>query len=232
MITDAELRALSDGQRADLMRRLAALEAARVAGGDAPGAVQVQARGAVRAVRPLSLRPAPMSPAAAHAKHRFLLIITLACAALIPWIVVLAWSLPPRYVVDDWAATWVGLDTMLLVCLAGTAWLAYRGRQMVIVVALVTGTLLLCDAWFDVLTASSRTDVILSVASALLVEIPLAALLFGGALRLIRMTVHQAWALAGLPGEVRLWRVPLLISRPAATVVSPSPMDAPDRTPA
>jgi Zn-dependent protease with chaperone function len=200
MITDAELRELGDEQRADLMRRLVALDMARGAAG-------------------WEESPTPLPPAAVHAKHRFLLIITLACAALIPWIAVLAWNLPPDYVVANWAATWVGLDTVLLACLASTAWLAYRSRQMVIVMALVTGTLLLCDAWFDVLTASSQTDVILSVVSAVLVEIPLGVLLFGGALRLIRLTVHRAWALAGHPGKVRLWRVPLLVPPPATDSV-------------
>jgi hypothetical protein len=206
MITDAELRELTDGQRAELIRRLVALDMAR-------GAAWEE-------------RPSPLPPAAVHARHRFLLIITLACAALIPWIAMLAWTLPPDYVVANWAATWVGLDTALLACLASTAWLAYRSRQMVIVMALVTGTLLLCDAWFDVLTASSRTDVILSVGSALLVEIPLAVLLFGSALRLIRLIVHRAWALAGHPGKVRLWRVPLLVP-PRVTDPVREPVEAP-----
>ena len=32
-----------------------------------------------------------------------------------------------------------------------------------IVMSLVTGTMLICDAWFDVMTASSRTDLLVSV---------------------------------------------------------------------
>jgi hypothetical protein len=42
----------------------------------------------------------------------------------------------------------------------------------------VTGTLLVCDAWFDVLTSRGTSAVAQSIVEALLVELPLAALCF------------------------------------------------------
>jgi hypothetical protein len=48
----------------------------------------------------------------------------------------------------------------------------------VVIFAFTTATLLSCDAWFDVTTASGRADMFTAIASALLLELPLAALLF------------------------------------------------------
>jgi hypothetical protein len=45
---------------------------------------------------------------------------------------------------------WVGFDLVGLAAFAATGWAIWRGRQMVIACLLVTGTLLCCDAWFDV----------------------------------------------------------------------------------
>jgi hypothetical protein len=42
----------------------------------------------------------------------------------------------------------------------------------------VTGTLLVCDAWFDVLTSHGTGNVAQALAEALLLELPLAALCF------------------------------------------------------
>ena len=44
------------------------------------------------------------------------------------------------------------------------------------VAATVTGTLLCCDAWFDVLTSRGASDITQAVLSAVLIELPLAAL--------------------------------------------------------
>jgi hypothetical protein len=46
------------------------------------------------------------------------------------------------------------------------------------VTATITGTLLCCDAWFDVLTARGLADTAQAVISAVLIELPLAALCF------------------------------------------------------
>ncbi|MGE5226534.1 MAG: hypothetical protein ACM3OO_06625 [Planctomycetaceae bacterium] len=143
----------------------------------------------------------------------FLGVLTVSCLVLAPWIVILGVELPKRYVAAHWDVAWVGFDTALLLGLLVTAWAAWRRRQIVIVTAIVTATLLLSDAWFDVTTARASQDRLLSMLTALLIEIPLALLLLGAALRLITVTVRTVRAtLDGDPGRVRLWRVPLLLS--------------------
>jgi hypothetical protein len=57
-----------------------------------------------------------------------------------------------------------------------------------VVTAFATGLLLVCDAWFDVMTADAD-DIALSLVTAFVVELPLAALLIAGSLQRFRMLV-------------------------------------------
>jgi hypothetical protein len=125
---------------------------------------------------------------------------------LIPWIVYLSITLPDRYIANNWIATWVGFDTLLLLFMASTAVLGLLRRQLLILTGFTTGVLLVCDAWFDVMTAAPA-DRWLSVLTATLGELPLAAVLITGALRILRLTATRLYALdPGMP----LWRIPLL----------------------
>jgi hypothetical protein len=63
---------------------------------------------------------------------------------------------------------------MLVVALLATACLAARGNRFVGLLATVTATMLVLDAWFDVNT-SSRADRPGAILSALFIELPLAA---------------------------------------------------------
>ena len=76
---------------------------------------------------------------------------------------------------------------------------------------IMTGTLLVADAWFDLTLSYGSSGFTMSVVSAVLAEFPLAFILFAGARRLIRVTVQTVMRLAGIDGPVPpLWRVPLL----------------------
>jgi len=151
------------------------------------------------------------SPQAEHARHRFLILMTASSAVMIPWIVLLAVTLPRRYVASHWGATWVGFDAALLSGLAATAWFAWRRGQAVVVAAIITSTLLVTDAWFDVMSAASLTDRAMSIASAVVVELPMAMVLFFVACRLLRVDGLRARSLAGETGpDVALWKLPLL----------------------
>ncbi len=66
-----------------------------------------------------------------------------------------------------------------------------------IVAALFSATLLLTDVWFDVMTAAPRNDLLVSIASAVFGNIPLAMLLAVVAYRLIMATAHNARRMAG-----------------------------------
>jgi hypothetical protein len=101
------------------------------------------------------------------------------CAlVLIPWIALLFATLPRHYVANHWPIAWGGFDVGLGLALATTGVLVARRSPYAEVTATVTGTLLICDAWFDVLTSRGTSDVAQAVASAALVELPIAGICF------------------------------------------------------
>ena len=89
---------------------------------------------------------------------------------LLPWIAYLAYSLPSRQVSADSDIAWAGFDVMLLAALASTGYFALRRSRYLATAA----TLLVVDAWFDVVTTlpGQRLE---PVALAAGVELPLAA---------------------------------------------------------
>ena len=142
----------------------------------------------------------------------------IACTVLVGWIIVLGLTLHRSFHTQHWKGAWVGFDLILLLAFAATGWAFWRGRQIVIACLIVTGTLLCCDAWFDVLLDAGTSDVWLSVASALIVELPLAFLMFNAARRLIRLSAVVA--VGGAGSTERLRRHPR--GRPAAAVEDPA----------
>lgn len=93
----------------------------------------------------------------------------------VPWTVVLAVQLPSRQASAHYDLAWAGFDAALVVSLAATAGAAVRVSVWLPVASAVTGTLLLVDAWFDVVTAPSLHDRWVAVAMAAIAEVPLAA---------------------------------------------------------
>jgi hypothetical protein len=94
---------------------------------------------------------------------------------LLPWIAYLAYSLPSRQVSADYDVAWAGFDVMLLVALASTGYFALRRSRYLATAATAAATLLVVDAWFDVVTTlpGQRLG---PVALAAGVELPLASL--------------------------------------------------------
>jgi hypothetical protein len=119
-----------------------------------------------------------------------LIVLTGCCVVLGGWIVVLAATLPHHFDAHHWRAVWVNFDVLLLVAFALTAWALWRQRQVVILLLTLTGTMLCCDAWFDVTTSLKTSGFWLSLASAVFAELPLALLAFAGARRLLKATVE------------------------------------------
>jgi len=103
---------------------------------------------------------------------------------LIPRIVFLSVSLPNTYVAQNWSATLtLGRIRRPAGDVAGhhrDSWLATSATAPPDRFA--TGMLLICDAWFDIVTAQPG-DRWLSIATAIFGELPLAAILIVGALR-------------------------------------------------
>ena len=105
-------------------------------------------------------------------------ILALAAVVLIPWAIALGQMLPARHVADHWDAAWTGFDIILALALLATAWSFLRRRDLSRGLAAVSGTLLLCDAWFDVLTSSTGTDLEIAILLAVFGELPLASVCF------------------------------------------------------
>jgi hypothetical protein len=129
------------------------------------------------------------------------LVSIIACAALVAWIVVLVLTLHRSFHTHHWKGAWVGFDFFLLLAFAATGWAFWRGRQIVIACLIVTGTLLCCDAWFDIVLDAGTADVWLSVISALVIELPLAFLMFNAARRLIRLSALLAVSQSAEEGD-------------------------------
>ncbi len=125
--------------------------------------------------------------------------------AMVPWLGYLSVTLPDNYVAHNWPITWIGFDLLLVTFMLTTAVLGYLRRQLLVPAAFTTGVLLICDAWFDLMTAGPR-DIWLSVFTALAIEVPLAVFMIFSAQRLMRLTLMRLWVLD--PG-MRLWRLPL-----------------------
>lgn len=96
--------------------------------------------------------------------------------ALVPWIAYLAITLPSRTVSDHYRVAWVGFDVVLVIFMAATAWLALKGKRQVELPAIVTATLLVVDAWFDVITSHTGWGRMEAILLAVCVELPTAAL--------------------------------------------------------
>lgn len=90
---------------------------------------------------------------------------------LLPWIAVLGLTLPDVAVAQHWRLAWTGFDAAEALGLLVTAWLLGRGDPRTPLAATATATLLLTDAWFDVVTAGGDVGFSLLMAG---VEVPLA----------------------------------------------------------
>jgi hypothetical protein len=101
------------------------------------------------------------------------------CAAvLIPWTTFLFITLPDGYAANHWALAWGGFDIGLAIALVVTSLALARGHSYGEFAATITGTLLVCDAWFDILTSRGTSDIVQAIVSAIVIELPLAFLCF------------------------------------------------------
>jgi len=96
--------------------------------------------------------------------------------ALIPWTVYLGLTLPLRQTISHYRAVWVGYDIVLIVVLARIGWLASRRDPRLVLTATTGATLLVADAWFDVMTAATSVGRLGAILDAVLLELPGAVL--------------------------------------------------------
>jgi hypothetical protein len=118
-------------------------------------------------------------------------VLSVVVAGLLVWIVILGVSLPTADTTRQWRLLWIGFDTAEIAALGVTLWAVYRSRQLAIPAALITGTLFACDAWFDVVLSWGTNGWWFSLATAVVVELPLAALLWGSARSMVHAVIAR-----------------------------------------
>src|SRR3954464_14372008 len=111
-------------------------------------------------------------------RRRLAVALAAIAVVLVPWTVVLTARLPSEHHTPHWALAWGGFDVALALAAAVTAWACARRPGWVPVPASITGTLLVCDAWFDLLTARPGGELVEAALEAALAEIPLAIVCF------------------------------------------------------
>ena len=97
----------------------------------------------------------------------------LCSVVLVPWTVYLGFSLPTRQVSSHYDVAWAGFDGLELIMLGATGYFALRRSRYLALASASAATLLVTDAWFDVVT-SPRHQLLESVALAVFIELPLA----------------------------------------------------------
>lgn len=100
----------------------------------------------------------------------------LAALVLVPWTLVLVRVLPSEHKAAHWDIAWAGFDVGLALVLLAVAFAAWQRSPWLEGAATAAATLLFVDAWFDVLTSSTTSEVVLALCEAFFVEIPIAVL--------------------------------------------------------
>jgi len=159
----------------------------------------------------------PDSPIARVRKVRpwLLLIVGGVAVALLPWTAYLSATLPSEHLANHWDIAWAGLDALEAAALVLLFIAVVRRSSFVPMFAAVAGTALVCDAWFDVMTAGTGRSMRWAIIEALVAEIPLAALCFW-----LAFEVSEAIGLSAATG--------------AASAAAPrptSPQDSPEADP-
>ena len=125
--------------------------------------------------------------------------LTVAAIALVPTLVVELTVVPEAQTAHHLRLAWTGLDVFEVVALAATGFALQRRSAMTAVPATITGTLLVCDAWINIVPATGAA--FYEAIAMALVELPLAALSF--------------WVAARHPGPSRSGRAQLTGTAPA-----------------
>jgi hypothetical protein len=108
--------------------------------------------------------------------------LTIAALALVPSLVVVLTVVPAAQTAHHLRVAWTGLDVFEVLALASTGFALQRRPAVAVIPATITGTLLLCDAWLNIVptTGVAFYEGVLMA----FIELPLAALSFWVAARM------------------------------------------------
>lgn len=93
---------------------------------------------------------------------------------LVPWTLYLTYALPAHHVTNHWRIAWAGFDVGLTSALVATAVGIVRASPWLEGAAAVATTLLVTDAWFDVLLSHGSGELLEAIGLAAAGELPLA----------------------------------------------------------
>jgi len=108
-------------------------------------------------------------------RHVVIVVFTAAGIGLLPWTIYLSTSLQSHHVTHRWDLAWTGYDVALSLVFLATAFAAYRRSPWVGALSASLGTMLIVDAWFDIVLESHADELRQSVTLALVAELPAAA---------------------------------------------------------
>jgi hypothetical protein len=96
---------------------------------------------------------------------------------LLPWTVYMVATLPARHVQPNYYdVAWGGFDIVLAALLVASGVGLLRRRLWVQSTATAAATMLVCDAWFDILSSRPGTERVLAILLALVAELPSAVI--------------------------------------------------------
>jgi hypothetical protein len=121
--------------------------------------------------------------------------------ALLPWTLYLLESLKPHHTTERWDLAWSGFDTALAGSFLLTALAAHRRSVWVGPFAAATGTMLVVDAWFDVVLESHGTEQLAALLMAVFAELPAAAICLWVAVRAERFAARSVELHLAAAGE-------------------------------
>jgi hypothetical protein len=154
---------------------------------------------------------------ATRRRRTFLAIAGGGAIFLLVWLVALGFTLPSHSTAHHWRLAWVGFDIAEATAMAVACLAAFWARWLVVPASLVVGTLLFCDAWFDVVLSSGTSDWLFSLLLAVFIEIPLAIFFWRVALKLGLLNLMAQRSVLGLTGAPPPLRQRALLAPLSAT---------------
>jgi hypothetical protein len=155
-----------------------------------------------------------------------LLIVGGVAVVLLPWTAYLSATLPAEHLANHWDIAWAGLDAFEAAALVTLFAAVVRRSTYVPMFAAVAGTALVCDAWFDVMTAGTGRSLHWAIVEAFVAELPLAILCFWlafEATEAIELSAEAGPASAAAPPPTSQRDLPEVGREPAHTAGSEAP---------
>jgi len=108
---------------------------------------------------------------------------------LLPWTIYLGASLPTHHLSTHWDISWTGLDVGLVISMLATGIFAYAKSHWMIISSSTVGTLLIVDAWFDVMSERKTLQLEEAIILAVFAELPLAFISYYISFRALRSNI-------------------------------------------